>query len=454
MRYYALAARWISEHAPASTLMDVGNGGADVIAAGVFSRRIALDREPLAPRHGIEAIEADWLTWTPTVRPDVITCLQMLEHLPDGEVEASARKLLENADVVIVSVPHNWPKGQCAEHFQDPVSLEKLCRWMGRAPDRYEIVSDNGRERLVAEFRAPGVSAPEVPQWPPVTVIVPHYAQRTQLGACIEALLRQDYPGPFTIVVVDNSETDQCDALKREFPGVTFLWQPQPGSYAARNAAIAQAGQGVLAFTDADCIPYPDWLRHGVLHLCGPSSPACVGGYIEVVLPQGRRPTIAERLDLIASLRQRHKISRGYALTANLFTWKNVIDEIGPFDARLYSGGDYEWGRRLRGTGAVIAYERLAAVRHGVRGHRALNQKAWRLAGGSYMLTPTWRGLRIYIEFTLRGIPGIWWRIAIASRREIPRWQKPLVALYCLYRGAYIIAARLIYQLASLPPER
>ena len=44
----------------------------------------------------------------------------------------------------------------------------------------------------------------------------------------------------------------------------TVLRQPNLGPAAARNAGVAAAAGDAIAFTDADCLPEPDWLRTGV----------------------------------------------------------------------------------------------------------------------------------------------------------------------------------------------
>lgn len=152
MRYYALVRRWLLDHSPGNLLVDVGSRGTDIATQGDFARRIALDRVECQPTKSVEAVRADWLTWTPPVRASVVTCLQVLEHLPDEVVGRFARKLLDYADVALVSVPYMWPKGACKYHVQDPVSLDMLLQWMDCPPARYEIIEDNGRQRLIAEF--------------------------------------------------------------------------------------------------------------------------------------------------------------------------------------------------------------------------------------------------------------------------------------------------------------
>ncbi len=48
------------------------------------------------------------------------------------------------------------------------------------------------------------------------------------------------------------------------FGQARMIHEPLPGSYAARNQGLSQARGNIVAFTDADCIPNPDWIEKGV----------------------------------------------------------------------------------------------------------------------------------------------------------------------------------------------
>ena len=47
-----------------------------------------------------------------------------------------------------------------------------------------------------------------LPDWPPVTVIVPARNEAATIAACVKSLLNQDYPGTLSIIIVDDSSTD------------------------------------------------------------------------------------------------------------------------------------------------------------------------------------------------------------------------------------------------------
>ncbi len=88
-------------------------------------------------------------------------------------------------------------------------------------------------QRLDAEPRAPDV-------WPGVVVLVPARDEAEVIGEAVAALLAQDYPGPFQVVLIDDHSTDGTAAL------------------AARAAARAAVGAATNAHGRFQTIAAPD----------------------------------------------------------------------------------------------------------------------------------------------------------------------------------------------------
>lgn len=114
--------------------------------------RVSFDRVPPYSSDQVTGIQGDFLTHKFKRRFDVCTCLQVLEHVP--EVEAFTKRLLDIADLTIISVPHCWPAHAMEDHIHDPVTQEKLVQWAGREPN-YQVVVEEPfrvRKRLIAVF--------------------------------------------------------------------------------------------------------------------------------------------------------------------------------------------------------------------------------------------------------------------------------------------------------------
>lgn len=99
---------------------------------------------------------------------------------------------------------------------------------------------------------------------PDVSVVVPTFDRPRRLALCLQALAAQDYPRDgFEVVVVNDggSPPEEAVAAARGRLALTLVHQENAGPAAARNRGAELARGRILAFTDDDCAPAPDWLR-------------------------------------------------------------------------------------------------------------------------------------------------------------------------------------------------
>lgn len=222
---------------------------------------------------------------------------------------------------------------------------------------------------------------------PSLSVIVPVFADRGGIERCLSALDRQTYSGTYDVVVVDNGGNDGLVDLVARHAHARLVIESRVGSYAARNAGIASATGEVLAFTDADCVPDPDWLSAGVERLLREGGERIVAGDIRVAASPRSRPTGVELHERLTALRQREFAERrGFGATANLFASASAFERVGRFDAALPSGGDVEWAQRARRAGFAVVYEERARVAHAARSSlRDFSRRKARIVGGRYL---------------------------------------------------------------------
>ena len=145
----------------------------------------------------------------------------------------------------------------------------------------------------------------------------------------------------------------------------------------------------VIAFTDADCIPSSEWLDQGVKALMSEPNIGLVAGRIDLFPADPQHPNPYELYEsIVMGFPQQQFIEQGrFGVTANLFTFKSVLDAVGYFDETLKSGGDRQWGERVFASGYKQIYSDLAMIRHPARNSwESIRKRSIRITGGKYDL--------------------------------------------------------------------
>lgn len=98
---------------------------------------------------------------------------------------------------------------------------------------------------------------------PVVSIVIPTFARLRQLEACLSALAQQTLAEPWEVVVVDDGSPQSLVGLASAWAGrldLRVIRQPNAGPAAARNRGVQEALSSLIAFTDDDCLPEPQWL--------------------------------------------------------------------------------------------------------------------------------------------------------------------------------------------------
>lgn len=173
---------------------------------------------------------------------------------------------------------------------------------------------------------------------PRVSVIVPVRNRRALLASLFDGLSTQQFRD-FEIVVVDDGSTDGADALARSERRVTVRVVPNDGTgaVAARATGVAAARGGLLAFTDSDCVPAPNWLAVGV---------ATIDDGADVVM--GRTIAAGPR-----RLLERSLTAEDNALypTCNVFYRRDAFTQAGGFDRSVARRLGFRSSTRAQGLG-------------------------------------------------------------------------------------------------------
>jgi Methyltransferase domain len=153
---YLFAARAICGRycANPKSVIDIGSNKTPTLEwhRKTASRLVSLDlRRPYVAK-GVESLTCDFFEYRPGESFDLVTCFQVLEHVPDPA--AFARKLTEIGKVVVVSVPYKWRKGKCKYHLHDPVDQAKMLAWFGRKPNYAYVARElNKVARLIHVYK-------------------------------------------------------------------------------------------------------------------------------------------------------------------------------------------------------------------------------------------------------------------------------------------------------------
>ncbi|HMJ11457.1 MAG TPA: glycosyltransferase [Polyangiaceae bacterium] len=218
---------------------------------------------------------------------------------------------------------------------------------------------------------------------PRVSVVVPAYNEAAHVLDCVAALKAQTYPRELLeIVVIDNGSSDGTFELLQAQTEIVTAQERTPGSYAARNRGLELARGDVMAFTDADCMPDMNWVKNAVAHLR--AGVGIVAGHVGLEEHPGPLTT-SELFERCFAFKQAENARLGLCVTANWFSPRAVLDEVGGFDGLLLSGGDHELSRAIAARGYRVVYARDASVRHPARKHFAdLMRKRRRVVGGAF----------------------------------------------------------------------
>lgn len=217
-----------------------------------------------------------------------------------------------------------------------------------------------------------------------VSVIIPTFRSWSYLSKCLEALENQSIPkDEFEILIINN---DPKDVLPKDFvlPSNAKLFvENDPGSYSARNLGLELSKSQKIAFTDADCIPDPNWLVNGLRHL--EDGADLVGGKVDF-FKETEGDELTFLFEKTFNFKQKRNVEeKGQSITANLFCHKKVAEKIGPFKTKLLSGGDFEWTSRATSSGYKMVYGNDTLVLHPARKEfKSLVSKKRRTSGGMY----------------------------------------------------------------------
>ncbi|HUT05000.1 MAG TPA: glycosyltransferase, partial [bacterium] len=174
---------------------------------------------------------------------------------------------------------------------------------------------------------------PTAKRAPKFSVIIPVYSGENTIASCLEALAAQDVPmQEFEVIVVDDGSTDSTAQVVKQFD-VKYIYQENRGPATARNVGVRHAQGSIIVFTDADCVPEPNWLREMVIPLVNESDVVGVkGAYRTRQKRLVARFAQAEFEERFKRLKKRRTIDFVDSYSAGFK--KDIFNELGGFNPR------------------------------------------------------------------------------------------------------------------------
>jgi GT2 family glycosyltransferase len=295
--------------------------------------------------------------------------------------------------------------------------------------------------------------------WPRVSVVICVYNGAATLTDCLQGATTLDYPD-YEVIVVDDGSTDDTSRIASRFD-VRLIRTENNGLSRARNTGIEAATGEIIAFTDGDARPDPDWLTHIALALRsrefvavgGPNiAPAGDGMVAECVANAPGWPVYVLSTDQEAE----------HVPGCNMAFRASALRAIGGFDARFHTAGDdVDVCWRIQERGWRIGFSPGAVVWHHARDSVA---RYWRQQCGygaaEALLAAKWPekynavghvtwGGRVYgpgvypFPFTRSRIyAGTWGNAAFQSREATPPgWLWEAAAMPEWHLGVAVLAA-------------
>jgi glycosyltransferase involved in cell wall biosynthesis len=221
---------------------------------------------------------------------------------------------------------------------------------------------------------------------PRIAVVAPSHDRPLRLRWLLNALEEQTLgTDAFEVVICHDSRGPETEALLREHPlaaaGVLRHVTLEPGSGPPglqRNRGWRLAAAPLIAFTDDDCLPPPEWLaraleaariRPGQV-VQGSTRPDPDELSVALHAPHARSQTIDPPVP--------------WAQTCNIVYPRSLLDRLGGFDETMDGGEDAELAQRAIAAGAILAGAPEVLTYHAVHARGLL---------GTLRTLPRWQHL-------------------------------------------------------------
>ena len=196
---------------------------------------------------------------------------------------------------------------------------------------------------------------------PAVSVVMPVLNEERHLAESVAAVLGQEYPGGFELVLALGPSKDRTDAIARELAAdddrITVVPNPSGQIATAMNAAVKTARHDIITRIDAHSMLPDGYLRTAVRVLMETGA-ADVGGWMAAagITPFQQAVAWAMTSPFGMGAAANHTSGdAGPADTVYLGVYqRKAIERVGGYDETMLIAEDWELNYRIRAAGGLI----------------------------------------------------------------------------------------------------
>jgi GT2 family glycosyltransferase len=191
-------------------------------------------------------------------------------------------------------------------------------------------------------------------------VVVATFKRPDQLAACLDGIQAQRRAADEVVVVThaDPPSADLVLARALVWPRLKLVEAERAGSVAAYNAGLGAATMPLVAYTDDDAVPAPDWLERILATFGQDHQIAAVGGRDVIVSEDapGEVPTSRRRSPQVGRIQWFGRMTANHHLGTGAPRDVDVLKGVNMSFRRAAVIG-HRFDERLRGPGAVVHSE-------------------------------------------------------------------------------------------------
>jgi cellulose synthase/poly-beta-1,6-N-acetylglucosamine synthase-like glycosyltransferase len=263
-----------------------------------------------------------------------------------------------------------------------------------------------------------------------ISVVIPTYRRPDSLNRCLEGLRQQDRSADEVLVVTQDGDEEslRIAELWSHWPAVKVLRQAGGGAVGQYNLGLESSGGDVIAITDDDSIPRPDWLARIERRLIENQDLGGVGGR-DIVHENGG--TLHGNARLVGIVQWFGRIVHNHHLGTRIAPNIDILKGVN-MSFRAAAIGGLRFDKDLRGEGAQVCLDMAFSL--------AVQKRKWRLLFDPEVIVDHFPAPRFDPDQrtapSLQAIENSSYNLFLTLRRHMkPGWRRRMALCWAYWIG-------------------